>query len=69
VVGVFWGSLVNREPEVNRANFETLLEWYADGKLKPHISMTLPLEQAVEALEALIARKVSGKAVLTVDGG
>jgi NADPH2:quinone reductase len=69
VVGVFWGSLVNREPEVNRANFETLLEWYADGKLKPHISMTLPLEQAVEALEALIARKVSGKAVLTVGGG
>ncbi len=66
VVGVFWGSFRAREPELSRTNFETLLEWYAEGKLKPHVSLALPLEQATEALEALIARKVSGKAVLKI---
>lgn len=66
VVGVFWGSFRAREPELSRANFETLLEWYAEGKLEPHVSLALPLEKATEALEALIARKVSGKAVLKV---
>lgn len=66
VVGVFWGSFRTREPDLSGANFETLLAWYAEGKLKPHVSLALPLEKAAEALEALIARKVSGKAVLKI---
>jgi len=39
--------------------------WYADGKLKPHISATFPLERAADALTLMASRKVTGKVVLT----
>jgi NADPH2:quinone reductase len=40
--------------------------WYAEGKLKPHISATFPLERAADALTLMAQRKVTGKVVLTV---
>jgi NADPH2:quinone reductase len=40
-------------------------QWYADGRLKPHISATLPLERAADALTLMASRKVTGKVVLT----
>ncbi|MBV9250968.1 MAG: zinc-binding dehydrogenase, partial [Acetobacteraceae bacterium] len=36
----------------------------AEGKLKPRISHRFPLEQAADALRAVINREVIGKAVL-----
>jgi NADPH2:quinone reductase len=36
--------------------------------LKPHISHTLPLEQAGDALALMMGRKSTGKMVLTVCG-
>ena len=38
----------------------------AQGKLKPHVSQTLPLEKAADALKLMAARQVKGKLVLTV---
>ncbi len=64
VVGVYWGSFIARNPERGRENFRVLLEWYGQGKLKPLISRSFALEEAAAALEALEARKVTGKAVL-----
>ena len=66
IVGVFWGAFTGKEPALNAENFETLMQWYEAGKLKPHVSMTVPLERTVEALRALIERKVIGKAVVTM---
>ena len=43
---------------------QTLTELAAQGKLKPRISHRFPLEQAEEAMQAVIDRKVIGKAVL-----
>jgi NADPH2:quinone reductase len=40
--------------------------WYGEGRLRPHVSATFPLERAVDALNLLAARKVTGKLVLTV---
>lgn len=64
VVGVYWGSFAARNPERNRENFRVLLDWFAQGKVKPLISRSFALEEAAAALEALEARKVTGKAVL-----
>ena len=69
VVGTYWGAFAAREPETSRENFRTLLAWYGQGKLKPHISRTYPLERAAEALTALRDRKISGKAVLVTGRG
>ncbi|HYM31028.1 MAG TPA: NADPH:quinone oxidoreductase family protein [Candidatus Cybelea sp.] len=66
VVGVFWGSFTARTPDANRKNFETMLKWYAEGKLKPYVSSTYPLDKVADAMNALAARKVAGKAVIAV---
>ncbi len=66
IVGVFWGGWIQRGGEDNRKNFEKIFPWIREGKLRPHISHTFPLEQAADALYALIERKVIGKAILKV---
>jgi NADPH:quinone reductase len=65
LIGVFWGAWLGREPHVNRANFETMFEWHAAGKLAPIVSHTFPLERASDALNAIIHREVVGKCVIT----
>jgi NADPH:quinone reductase len=65
VVGVFWGAFTARESEKNAANFRRLFELFEAGKLKPHVSHRFPLERAADALNALVAREVVGKAILT----
>ena len=66
IVGVFWGDWARREPTHFAEAMARLARWYAEGKLKPHISATFPLERAAEALILMASRKVTGKVVLTV---
>jgi NADPH2:quinone reductase len=65
VVGVFWGDFAKREPKQFADSVRQLGQWYREGKLKPHVSQTFPLEQAVDALKLMAARQVKGKVVLT----
>jgi NADPH2:quinone reductase len=65
-VGVFWGDFARREPKAFAASIRQLGQWYAEGKLKPHVAQTMPLERAAEALKLMAARQVKGKLVLTV---
>ena len=67
LIGYFWGPYRWLAPETMNASFAELLAWLAEGKIQPHVSRTYPLEQAREALEALRARRSTGKIVLTVD--
>jgi len=64
IVGVFWGSFMERYPKHGQENLIELLKWFAEGKLKPHVSATYPLEHVADALNDLMERKVTGKAVL-----
>ena len=64
IVGVFWGAFAEREPRHNAENLRELLTWLAQGKLRPHISATYPLERAADALYDMMNRKVQGKVVL-----
>ena len=63
-VGVRIGGLMEAHPEIAAANWRTLLDLAAAGKLKPRIWRELPLERAADAVQALIDRAVIGKAVL-----
>lgn len=64
IVGVFWGSFVYREPERHRANVAEMVEWWRQGKLRPHTSATYPLERASDALRELAERRAMGKVVV-----
>jgi len=66
IIGVFWGEFTRREPERFLAAMDKLGRWFAEGKLRPHVSKTLPLERASDALELMAGRNVKGKVVLTV---
>ena len=65
IVGVWIGAFAKQDPARHRANANELWKWFAEGKIKPHISGTYPLERAADALNALANRKVAGKVVLT----
>jgi NADPH2:quinone reductase len=67
IVGVFWGAHVAREPANHAENMGELFALYADGKVKPRISATFPLDKAAEALEMMQDRKVLGKVALVID--
>lgn len=66
VVGVFWGSFAQRQPQDNAANFKQLFAWFEEGKLKPLVSQVYPLERAGEAIDALGERRAVGKVVVSI---
>jgi len=41
------------------------MRWYVEGKIRPYVSATYPLEEAASALEAMERREVKGKVVVT----
>ena len=65
LVGVFWGDFARREPREFAQSIAQLGKWYGEGRLRPHVSQTLPLEEAAEALKLLAGRQAKGKVVLT----
>ncbi|MGB1547265.1 MAG: NADPH:quinone oxidoreductase family protein [Alphaproteobacteria bacterium] len=69
VHGYVWGTYVKRAPERVRASFQTLFGWWEEGKLKPHVSETLPLERGADALNLLKTRRSTGKVVLDLKAG
>ncbi|KPY34370.1 Oxidoreductase zinc-binding protein [Pseudomonas syringae pv. primulae] len=66
VVGVFWGSFAQRQPQDNAENFKQLFAWFEEGKLKPLVSQVYPLERAGEAIDALGGRRAVGKVVVSL---
>ncbi len=64
-VGVFWGDFAKREPQAFADSVRQLGAWFRAGKLRPHVSQTLPLKDAAEALKLMAGRQVKGKIVLT----
>jgi NADPH2:quinone reductase len=67
VIGFYWGGYTRVNPKVLTDSFEVLIGWYEAGKLKPHVSNVLPLEQANDALDLLRTRKATGKVVVRID--
>ena len=65
VIGVFWGSFTQHQPQDFMANMKELLTWYVEGKIKVVIDETFPLADAVSAINKVTDRKVKGKVVIT----
>ncbi|WP_137896712.1 NADPH:quinone oxidoreductase family protein [Ramlibacter sp. 2FC] len=64
IVGVFWGDFARREPQANAAMMAELGRWYAEGRIKPVIDRTLPMQELKAAYALMGSRGVKGKLVL-----
>ena len=65
-VGVLWGNSVRADPVAQGANLRQLLEWLAQGALRPVIDARFALPDAAAALHHLDKRKARGKVLLTL---
>jgi len=65
IVGVFWGEFARREPKGNAKALAELVQWYAQGKVKPVIDSRLPMQQLPQAFARMGSRQVRGKLVMT----
>jgi NADPH2:quinone reductase len=65
-LGFYWGSYRKHDPERLRAGFKELFGWYRQGRIRPHVSQTLPLASTAEAIRLLAERRSVGKVVVTV---
>ncbi|MGZ5074922.1 MAG: zinc-binding dehydrogenase, partial [Usitatibacter sp.] len=64
VIGVYWGGFTKRAPQRNRENFETMLRWIAEGKLRAPTTTSYALADAALAMDAMLARRSTGKLVV-----
>ena len=66
IVGVNTAQFIKHKLEEYRSRFTMLLRWTAEGKLRPLISATYPLDQVPQAMAVVMARSVTGKIVIAV---
>ncbi len=64
VIGVFYGAMVQKQPDLRDEISRDLDEMASEGRLHPYVSARYPLEEGPKALRALLDRKVTGKVVI-----
>jgi NADPH2:quinone reductase len=63
IVGVDFGIEMDAGPALRERPAE-IFSWFLEGRLKPHIPMRLPLEEAGAALRRLANRATQGRIAL-----
>ncbi len=66
VIGLYWGGYLAFRPKTLTDSLATLLQWFGEGGLTPHISHVLPFDALPEGLDLLRTRAATGKVVLTL---
>lgn len=66
VIGVYWGGSIDRNPSLMKQVQSDLAEMYGEGKIRPPVTRSYPLADAVGALRLLADRKALGKVVVTM---
>jgi NADPH2:quinone reductase len=66
VLGFYWGGYLKFNPAALGDSLAELMDWYDRGWITPHISHTVPLAEADQALQLLADRKSTGKVVVTM---
>lgn len=67
IIGIFWGSFYERDPQTNIENIRELCEFYAAGKIKPHVSARYSLADGGQGISDLAERRALGKIVVMID--
>jgi len=64
VLGVRAGEAVRKNPALGEVRIRKLGEWAQAGRVRPHVSHRLPLEDYAAAMRLLIERKAIGRVAL-----
>jgi NADPH2:quinone reductase len=64
VLGVRAGEAARRNPALSEVRIKALTDWAEAGKIRPHISHRLPLEEWATAMRLLVDRKAIGRVAL-----
>jgi NADPH:quinone reductase len=64
IVGVFWGDHMRREHALADTEFATMVEWIKAGTLRPVVTKRYSLDDAPQALDDMMNRRVTGKVVI-----
>ncbi len=68
VFGVYWGGLAQTQPRIVADSIAALFAFHGQGRLHPHVSHVVPLEEAEAGLDLLRQRRATGKVVVRVTG-
>ncbi len=69
IVGVWWGTFTQREPEVHSQNVSALFDLVTSGRLTPRVTGLFDLADHREAFDLLASRSATGKVVMTIGAG
>jgi NADPH2:quinone reductase len=64
VLGVRAGEAVRKNPALGDVRWKALAAWAEAGRIRPHISHRLPLEDCAQAMRLLMDRKAIGRVAL-----
>ncbi len=64
IVGVMLGRFTELFPQAQQENMRQVLQWCAQGRVRPHIQQVFPLEETADALKLIDSRKAVGKIVV-----
>ncbi|WP_375691891.1 NADPH:quinone oxidoreductase family protein [Pseudooceanicola sp. LIPI14-2-Ac024] len=64
LLGFYWGGYMKFRPAVVTDSLAQLFRWLEEGRIRPHISHRLPLDQAAEGLDLLRRRASTGKVII-----
>lgn len=67
VIGFWYGGYEIHAPHLVAGSMDTLLGWYATGRLKPQVSNILPFAAFPDGLALLRNRTATGKVVISLD--
>lgn len=68
IVGVYWGDSLRHDPQSQERNMQQLLQWMAEGKIRPHVDERVALADVPALMKRMLARGVKGKAVVLPGG-
>jgi NADPH2:quinone reductase len=67
VLGVRAGEAVRKDPALGKPRMAALSAWAEAGKVRPHVSHRVPLEDYASAMRLLIERKAIGRVALVME--
>lgn len=65
IIGVWWGTWAAKNPEMQAQNVAEISALIAAGKLTPRVTDSYPLDDFVDAFNAITERRARGKVVIT----